>query len=554
MEEKWYSSWPPGVLRFLEPEKSLPEYLRDNITSTPDKVALSFYGYDMTYRELEEAVDKFAVALANLGVKRGDRVALFMENCPQFVISYFGTLQAGGIVVALNPMFKHAELEYELNDSEAETLVALDFLYPEVEKVKDRVKLKNVILTAFRDYLPSSPTLPLPPIMDQLKVTFPEALDFLELLHKSPLRAIRKIADLKEDIALLQYTGGTTGLPKGAMITHHTLAHNTIGSMLWWGYTKDDVHLDTLPTFHIMGMVQSMCTPLCRGGYTVVLSRFSPEVVAQAIMQYKCTVWVTTTTSIIALLEWPDIDKYDLSSLRLVFYGGAPISTATLAKLKQLLPKATFGEGYGLSEICSTAVLTPLHRPKDGFIGIPFIGTDLKIVDLETGLKEVNPNEEGEIILKGAIVMKGYWNKPQETRETLKEGWLYTGDIGKMDEEGYVSMVGRKKELIKCSGYSVFPTEVEGLLHKHPAVAEVSVIGVPDAYRGETIKAFIVLKPQYKGKIEKEEIVDWAKENMAAYKRPRMVEFREALPKSSVGKILRRVLVEEEKGKGNMAV
>ena len=551
VKKKWYTVWETGVPKVFEPEKSLTEYFRDNAKATPDKVAISFYGYDMTYKELDEAIDRFAWGLANLGVKKGDRVALFMQNCPQFVISYFGVLRVGGIVVSLNPMFKHAELEYQLNDSGAETLVALDFLFPEVKKVGKWIKLKNVIVTSFRDYLPEMPILALPPEIEQPEVAFPEALDFLEILRKSPAQPVSEITNLKEDIALLQYTGGTTGLPKGAIITHYTLAHNVVGTTLFYGYTKEDVHIGVMPFFHAQAMVQSMGASMASGGRLVILTRFSPEILAQAITHYKCTVWQTNTTMVIAMLEWPNISQYDLSSLRIVWYGGAPMPTEIAGRLRQMVPKAKLGEGYGLTETLSSGgVITHPSHPKPGTLGIPNISMDVKIVDLETGSKEVKPNEEGEIIIKGPGIMKGYWNKPEETKETLRDGWLYTGDIGRMDEEGYVTMIGRKKELIKCSGYSVFPTEVEELLYRHPAVAEVSIIGIPDPYRGETPKAFVVLRPEYKEKIKEDEIVEWAKENMATYKRPRVVEFRDELPKSAAGKILRRILIEEEKEKG----
>jgi acyl-CoA synthetase (AMP-forming)/AMP-acid ligase II len=550
MEKRWYSVWDPRIPKIFEPEKSLNEYFKDIVNMTPQKVAISFYGYDMTYEGLDEAIDRFASGLVRLGMSRGDRVALFMQNCPQFVISYFGILRAGGVVVTINPMFKHAELEYELNDSGAETIVALDFLFSEVKKAGDRIKLKNFILTSLKDYLPNHPTLPLPPEMKQPKITIPETMDFLEFLYHVTPQPLPQMTNLKEDIALLQYTGGTTGLPKGAIISHHTLAHNTIGAILWFSYTKEDVHIGVLPFFHVQGMVQAMNASLVSGGRLVILSRFTPETLAQAITQYRCTIWKGNTTMVIAMIGWPEINQYDLSSLRLVTHGGATMPKEILAMLKQMVPKAKLGEGYGLTETLSGGgVITPLHRPKHGFIGIPFISTDLKIVDLKTGLKEVEPNEEGEIIIEGPTVMKGYWNNLEETKETLRDGWLYTGDIGKMDEEGYLTISGRKKELIKCSGFSVFPTEVEDLLYRHPAVAEVAVIGISDPYRGEAPKAFIVLRPEYKGKIKEEEIVEWTKDNMAAYKRPRMVEFRDELPKSGAGKMLRRILGEEEKSR-----
>ena len=550
MERRWYSVWDPHIPKVFEPEKSLPEYFKDSLNVTPHKVAISFYGYDMTYQELDEAIDRLAEGLVGLGINKGNRVALLMQNCPQFVISYFGILRAGGVVVTINPMFKHAELEYELNDSGAQTLIALDFLLTEVKKAGDRIKLKNVIVTSLRDYLPNHPTLPLSSEMRQPKMTIPETFDFLEFLYNATPQSLPKMTNLREDIALLQYTGGTTGMPKGAIITHHTLAHNAMGATSWFSYTKEDVHMGILPFFHVQGMTQAMNACLVSGGRLVILSRFTPETLAQAIAQYKCTIWKGNTTMVIAMIGWPDIHRYELRSLRLVTHGGAIMPKEILTMLKQLVPKAKLGEGYGLTETLSGGgVITPLHRPKPGSIGIPFISTDIKIMDLKTGLKEVEPGEEGEIIIKGPTLMKGYWNKPEDTKEALRDGWLYTGDIGKMDEEGYLTISGRKKELIKCSGFSVFPAEVEDLLYRHPAVAEVAVIGISDPYRGEVPKAFMVLKPEYKGKIKEEEIVEWTKDNMAAYKRPRIIEFRDELPKSGAGKILRRVLVEEEKSR-----
>jgi acyl-CoA synthetase (AMP-forming)/AMP-acid ligase II len=383
--------------------------------------------------------------------------------------------------------------------------------------------------------------------MNQSKADVPEGVDFMEFLDAPHSPGLPTVSDLKEDIALLQYTGGTTGLPKGAMLTHHTLAHNAAGSALWFGYTRDDVHLGVMPFSHVQGMTQAMNASLVSGGSLVVLSRFAPETVARAIEHYRATILQANTTMVIAMMQWPGISRCRFDSLRLVTYGGAAMPEEAMAALRQMAPNAALGEGYGLTETLSSGgAVTPLHRPKTGFIGIPFISTDIKIVDEETGLREVAPNEKGEIAIRGRTVMKGYWNRPEETAEVLRDGWLYTGDIGKMDEEGYLTLSGRKKELIKCSGFSVFPAEVEDLLYKHPAVAEVAVVGVPDPYRVEAPKAFIVLKPEYKGRATEEEILDWARDNMAAYKRPRFAEFRDELPKSDAGKVLRRLLAEEE--------
>jgi acyl-CoA synthetase (AMP-forming)/AMP-acid ligase II len=544
-EKRWYKVWPPWLPKTLEVEKPISEYLREWAQMTPGRIALSFYGRDITYQELDGMIDQFAWALVNLGVQKGDRIALYMENCPQFVISYFAIHRVGGVVVPFNPMFKHAELEYEMNDAQAETLIALDYLYPEVAKIRDRVQLRNVILTSLIDYLPDKPVLPLPSEAKEKKPSYPETLDFVDLLNKSPSGPICYVTDMKKDLALLLYTGGTTGLPKGAMISHYTLTISSIGSAHWYHHREDDVHLGVTPFFHTMGQQQLMCAPLASGGRVIILARFAPDIVAKAIAQYRCTFMVVATTALIALLSMPNIKQQDFRSFRCIWSGGAPISVEIQKRVKELAPKAIIGEGYGLTECVSQGgAITPLYRYKPGFIGIPHI-SDIKIVDLETGQIELPPNEEGEIIIKGPAVMIGYWNKPEETKEVLRDGWLHTGDIGLMDEEGYIKVLGRKRELIKCSGYSVFPSEVENLLYRHPAVAESAVIGIPDSYRGESPKAFIVLKSDYKGKIKEGEIIEWCKENMAAYKRPRSVEFTEQLPKSAAGKILRRILKEE---------
>lgn len=549
MEKRWYKVWPMWVPKHFDVEKPTSEYIREWATYTPDKIAISFYGRDITYRELDRMIDKTAWGLVDLGVNKGDRVAIHMNNCPQFVIAYFGVQRAGGVVVPVNPMFKQAELEHELTDAGAETLIGLAGLYDEVEKARRKTPLKNVILTSLTDYLPQRPVLPLPPDAKEEKRSFPDTLDFLELLAKSQEGPICNVTDLKTDLALLQYTGGTTGIPKGAMISHHTLAIVSLGAAYWYHHREDDVYLGVTPFFHTMGQQQLMCTPLVSGGRVVILSRFMPDVVAQAIGLYQCTYWVGATTMVIALLNLPNIKDYDFTSLRCLWSGGTPISVELQKRLKELAPDTIIGEGYGQSETISQGgAITPLYRYKPGFVGIPQL-SDIRIMDLETGTREMEPNEQGEITIKGPAVMQGYWKKPEETKEVLRDGWLYTGDIGLMDEEGYIKLLGRKRELIKCSGYSVFPAEVENLLYRHPAIKEAVVIGISDPYRGETPKAFIILKQEYIGKITEEEILEWCKENMATYKRPRFIEFRQELPKSAAGKILRRILVEEEQKK-----
>jgi acyl-CoA synthetase (AMP-forming)/AMP-acid ligase II len=548
MERRWHKVWPMWVPKTLEVERPTSEYIRDWAELTPDRIALTFYGRDMTYRELNWLIDKAAWGLVDLGVSKGDRVALHMENCPQFVISYFAVQRAGGVVVAVNPMFKGAELEFEMNDAGVETLIGIDAFYPEVARIKDKTPIKNVILTSFDDFLPSDPALPFPEASPgEEKGSFPNTLDFLAFLEKSQDRPICKVTDIRTDLALLQYTGGTTGTPKGAMISHYALTNAALGNMHWYHFRENDVYLGVTPFFHVMGQTVLMATPLVSGGRIVILTRFVPDVVARAVTMYRCTYWVGATTMIIALLNLPDVKEYDFSSFRCIWTGGATVSVELQNKLKELVPNAMIGEGYGLSEVISQGgACTPLYRYKPGFVGIPQLNVDLKIVDQETGTKELGPNEAGEIVIKAAAMMLGYWNKPEATKEMLRDGWLYTGDTGLMDEEGYIKFLGRTRELIKSSGYSVFPAEVEDLLYRHPGVKEVAVIGVNDAYRGESAKAFIILKDGYAGNVTEKDILDWSKDNMAAYKRPKFVEFRQELPKTAAGKILKRVLVDEE--------
>ncbi|WP_028322105.1 AMP-binding protein [Desulfatiglans anilini] len=546
MENLSQKVWPPLVPKILQVEKPVSEYLREWAEFSPDRIALRFYGRDISYAELNESIDRFAQGLLALGLEKGDRVALFMQNCPQFVITYFGILRAGGVVVCLNPMFKQAELEYEISDAGSEILISLDSLYPEVEKIESQIQLKHVILTSLKDYMPSDPILPFPKDSLEREMTYKGAISFLDFIQNAPATPTNNITNL-DDLALLQYTGGTMGLPKGAMLTHYNLSYACVGTVHWYRHRYDDVHLGVTPFFHIMGMQQLMCTPLISGGQIVVLTRFDAEVTARAIELYRCTYWVTATTSLIAFLETPGIERYDFGSLRCLWSGGTPISVEIQVKIKDLAPNAIIGEGYGLTECVSQGgAITPLLRYKPGFVGIPQL-SQMKIVDLENGEKELAPGEEGEIVIKGPTVCAGYWNRPEETQLTFRNGWLYTGDIGMLDEEGYLKIVGRKKELIKCSGYSVFPSEVENLLFKLPAVADVAVVGVQDPYRGESPKAYIILKAEYKNKIDEKDVIAWCKENMATYKRPREVEFRDDLPRSAAGKILRRVLLEESK-------
>jgi acyl-CoA synthetase (AMP-forming)/AMP-acid ligase II len=541
MERKWFKSWPENMPRTLVfPEKPLPEFLSDHARKMPEKVAINFYGREVPFRELNQRTNQLAGALIHFGLKKGDRVSLFLENCPQFVIAYLAILKAGGVVVAANPMFKEEELKYELTDAGVRIIIAQDLLYPKVKNVRNEAGLSHVILTGYADYLPDTPSLPLHSSMQAPRQRFPETLDLLEVMDRQPAEEVKIPIDLQEDLALLQYTSGTTGLPKGAMITHFSLVSNSVGTAVWNEDTSDDILLSVLPFFHVTGMIQSMCRPLYTGATNIMLSRFDPEAVLQAMHKYRCTLLSSITTMNVAMVNHPDAEKYDLGSLRVCRSGGAPVPKEILEKWRRIIG-TELAEGYGLSETISQTHMNPYRKPRYGSIGLLQFGADCRIVDVETGV-DLPLDQEGELLVKGPMVMKGYWNRPEDTAEFLKDGWLYTGDIARMDEDGYFYIVGRKKDLIKASGFSVFPAEVENFLYGHPAVKEVAVIGVPDPYRGENIKAVIILKPEYENKVKKEEIVAWCKGKMAAYKYPRIVEFVQELPKTASGKVLKRVL------------
>jgi len=545
MEKLWIKSWPDGIPQKLDfSNKPLYEFLRDNAEKNPKKVAINYYGREIGFQELDDLSDRFAAALNDSGLEKGDRVSLYLENCPQFVIAYFGTLKAGGVVVAANPMFKADELLYELEDAGARIIVALDHLYPQVETVRKKIQLSRVIVTSYWDFLPENPGLPIHPSMQPPKAVFPRTFDFLDLLEKYQPEPPRPEINMENDLALLQYTSGTTGLPKGAMITHHSLLFNTVGSTVWSGITEDDVHLSVLPFFHVTGMIHGMNRPVYSGTTNVMLSRFDTETAIKAISEYRCTVWISITTMNVAVVNFPDIDKYNLQSLRHCSSGGAPIPKEILQKWREIVGPELV-EGYGLSETISQTHVNPISNPRYGSVGIPHFGVECRIVDMDTE-EELPVGQEGELIIKGPMVLKGYWNNPGETEKAIKDGWFATGDIARMDEDGYFYIVERKKDMIKASGYSVFPAEVEALMYEHPAVQEVAVIGVADPHRGENVKACIVLKPQHRGLVKNEEVVAWAKNKMAAYKYPRIVEFVDELPKTGSGKKLKRVLRERE--------
>lgn len=552
MEKPWFKSWPKGVPKSIEyPNLSLGEVLKETARTYPEKTAIIYFGARTTYRELDQLVDKFATALQDLGVKKGDRVGIFMPNIPQFVISFYGALRAGAVCVTCSPLYKARELQHQLNDAGAEVLVAMDTLYTIVQEIRDKTKLRNVITTSPRDYLP--PLLKtLAPLKGVKSLKCPGAHDFVSLMKKHGPNP-KPVVVRPDDLALLQYTGGTTGVPKGAMISHRNLVVNASQCEFQLPIRRGiDVNVTALPLFHIFGMTVVMNAPVLTGTTMLMIpDPRDPKGILKAMSKYKATVFCSVPTMYVALINRPDINKYDLRSVRACISGAAPLPVEVQRKFEKITG-GRLVEGYGLTETSPVSHVNPLDDPKKnrpGSIGIPVSDTEAKIVDLETGTKDLNSGEVGELVIKGPQVMQGYWNKQDETKIALRNGWLYTGDIAKMDEDGYFYIVDRKKDMIDVSGLKVWPREVEEVLYEHPAISEAAVVGIPDPYRGETVKAYVILKPGYEGKVAQDEIIKFCKERIASYKAPTSVEFRASLPKTLVGKILRRTLREELESK-----
>ena len=557
-EKPWLKFYPPWVPHHIDyPEVPLDRLLKEAAEKHPDAVAIIFEGYKMRYRELDEAVDRLATALQDLGVRKGDKVAIFLPNCPQFVIAYYAILRAGGVVTAVNPLYTERELEYQLNNAEAMGIVTLDLLYERVKNVRPRTGLKFVIVTSLKDYLPKVKAI-LGTLLKKIpmaKVEREEGVYFLkELLARYPPRPEPVEIDPKEDLACLQYTGGTTGVPKGAMITHYNLVANAVQASYWLNAEEaKEVHVGVLPLFHIYGMTVAMNAPIYKAGAMILIPRFDAKKVLESIQRYKATVFCGVPTLYAMLLDHPDLPKYDLTSIKFCISGAAPLPPEVQKRFMEITG-GVLVEGYGLTEASPVTHCNPLDRTmktvKVGSIGVPWPDTEAKIMDLETGTRELPPGEVGELVVKGPQVMKGYWKMPEETAQVLRDGWLYTGDIAKMDEDGYFYIVDRKKDLIKYKGYSVYPRELEDVLYEHPAVKLCAVVGKPAPEVGEIPKAFVVLKEGYEPSEElKREIMDFVNERVAAYKRIRELEFRTELPVSAAGKVLRRVLREEERKK-----
>ncbi|MBY0124020.1 long-chain-fatty-acid--CoA ligase [Bacillus sp. S/N-304-OC-R1] len=554
----WLQTYPeeiPSSLTYTH--QPVQDYLKNAADNYPKKMAIHFMGKEFTYQRIYESSIKLASYLQELGIKKGDRVAIMLPNIPQAVISYYGILMAGGIVVQTNPLYTERELEYQMKDSGAKAIITMDILFPRVSKVKKDTDLQHIIVTAIKEFLPFPKNLIYPFIQKKqygivVNVKHEGSNHLLSEILKQPEKPLIEYQfDFEEDLALLQYTGGTTGFPKGVMLTHRNLVANASMCKAWLYKCKpgQEVVLGILPFFHVYGMTTVLILSVMEAHKMVLLPKFEVETTLKTIQKQRPTLFPGAPTIYIGLLNHPDLKKYDLSSIDSCISGSAALPVEVQQKFEEVTG-GKLVEGYGLTESSPVTHANFLwDRPRvKGSIGVPWPDTDASILSLETG-EFLPPGEVGEIVVKGPQVMKGYWNRPEETAETLKDGWLLTGDLGYMNEQGYFFVVDRKKDMIIAGGYNIYPREIEEVLYEHPAVQEVVAAGVPDPYRGETVKAYIVLKEG--ATVNKEELNEFARKYLAAYKVPRLYEFRDELPKTAVGKILRRALIDEERKKLN---
>ncbi|MGP4039628.1 long-chain-fatty-acid--CoA ligase [Gracilibacillus sp. D59] len=553
-EKVWLKYYPKEVAPSYEyPKQNLAQFMIDTAEKYPQHKALFFYGKKFTYKQLLKETYQFANVLKELGVEKDDRVAIMLPNCPQSVIAYYGTLLVGAIVVQTNPLYVERELEHQLNDSGATVLIALDHLFKRIKNVLPKVEVRHTIFTSFKDYLPFPKNIlyPIKAKKDGLsmEVIFEQNThSFKKLLSKASANPTTVQIDAEEDLALLQYTGGTTGVSKGVMLTHYNLVANTLQTRAWV-YRSEEMkegYLAALPFFHVFGMTTLMNLSIRLGGTLILLPKFDADMILKLIDKLKPTTFPGAPTMYMSLINHPKIKNYDLSSINICISGAAPLPGGVQATFEKITGGKLI-EGYGLTEASPVTHANNIwEKRKLGSIGIPFPDTVAKVVDPDTG-EELENGEVGELIVQGPQVMKGYWKRPEETSNALKDGWLYTGDMAKMDDEGFFYIIDRKKDLIIAGGFNIYPREIEEVLFEHPAIMDAVAAGVPDEYRGETVKAYIVLKEG--ATTNEKELETFCRERLAAYKIPRIYEFRESLPKSLIGKTLRRLLVEEEQEK-----
>lgn len=547
----WLKHYDDEVPRSISyPHIPIHQLLADTAAKDPDAPCTCFYGKRLSFRQIDDFATRFASALVKMGVQPGDRIALMLPNSPQFLIAYFGSHKAGAVVVPLNPLYTEHELSFHFSDSGAETVVTAPMFLEKVAALRATTPLKRIISCPIADFLP----FPLGIVQgwQERRMVRKAGIDGLQ--HLKQLLLEEASSDFKpvsvdpDEMAVLIYSGGTTGVAKGIMLTHFNLVANAYQVAAWGGLGTKERVLAVIPLFHGYGMSVTMNAPVLRSSEIVLLPRFSAQQVLKTIQKTRPTFFIGVPTMFVALSNLPDVQRYDLSSLQGIFVGAAPLTRA----IKDDFEGKTQGrmiEGYGLTEAVTAIMANPFRGThKVGSIGIPFPDVEAKIVSLDDE-HDLPPGELGEIILRSPTLMKGYYKNPQETARTVKNGWLFTGDIGYMDEDGYFYITDRKKELIIVGGFNVFPREIDELIYQHPKVKEGITVGVPDAYKGECIKVYIVLKQGETA--TPEEFEAFFREHLTAYKVPSQIEFRQDLPKSMIGKILRRVLREEEIGRSS---
>lgn len=534
----------PETIRY--PRIMAHELLGISVSAFPDKPATHFFGTELTFWELRCRVLRMAHALGEAGVRKGDRVGVHLPNCPQYIISYYASLFLGAMVVNLNPMYTVDELKGLTTNTTVSTLITFDMVLPNVRALCQEVEIERVIVTRVTDYI------------DGFGQSTPEELEleegwlhFSNMLEASTSTSLPRVEMSVNDPALIQFTGGTTGLPKGAVLTHANLVAATMQCSLWGsattGLTPPEKRrvMAVLPYFHVYGTIVVLNWGMFNCATQIIAPRFELDEIMGILEGFsQITFFPAVPTMINAIINHPRAAELELGKrLGLFNSGGGPMPLELIEQAHDM--GITYGEGWGMSETTSLGIANPLMgMSKAGSIGIPFPDTDVKLVDLESGTEEVPKGEPGELIVKSPLVMQGYWNNPEETAGQLKDGWLYTGDVAVQDEDDYFAIVDRKKDMIIAGGYNIYPREIDEVLYEHPKVADAVSVGVPDEYRGETVKAFVVAKPGET--VTSEEIIAFCREKLAAYKAPKLVEFRDELPKSAVGKILRKVLRQEE--------
>jgi len=559
-----HAFWPKRLpYQLTAPQTSLWMNLQISALRYPQKVALVFMGRTWTYSELQFAAEKIASALRKMGVQKGDRVVLDMQNCPQLVITHFAILRLDAVVVPVNPMNRTEELKHYILDPDTKVAVTTADLAPELAAASNALeksqRLKHLLVTQFTDVFDAANIGP-----DELPENWS---DWLKTVHALPLLeggevhawasasqgevSLGPVTAQSEDLAVLPYTSGTTGLPKGCMHTHGTIMHNAMSSGLWANGTPENKCLCVVPMFHITGMVSVMHATIFMGATLILMPRWDRDLAGRLISKWKVTHWTNIPTMVIDLLGSANMAQFDLTSLQNIGGGGAAMPEAVAQRLLDQFG-LRYIEGYGLTETAAPSHTNPPDAPKKQCLGIPFMSVDSRVVDPET-LQELPQGESGEIVMAGPQIFKGYWKRPEATASAFFErdgkSFFRSGDMGRIDEEGYFFMTDRLKRMINASGFKVWPAEVEALMFKHPAIQEACIISTKDAYRGESVKAVVVLRSTHKGQVSEQDIIDWCRDTMAVYKVPRVVEFIEVLPKSGSGKVMWRALQEAEMAK-----